>query len=99
MNATVKDVMTTHVVAVRENASFKAMATTLREQRVSAFPVLDRENKVIGVVSAADLLAMEALDGDVHGLFQGMRHHRELPTAAGHRGRLDDPAPGDHRPG
>jgi predicted transcriptional regulator len=34
MNATVKDVMTTHVVAVRENASFKDMAARLREQRV-----------------------------------------------------------------
>lgn len=81
MNATVKDVMSTRVVAVRENASFKEMAIALHELRVSAFPVIDRENKVIGVVSAADLLAMEALDGDIHGLFQGMRHHRELPSA------------------
>jgi CBS-domain-containing membrane protein len=81
MNATVMDVMSTRVVAVRGSASFKEMATALREQRVSAFPVIDGENKVIGVISVADLLAMEALDGDVRGLFQGMRHHRELPGA------------------
>jgi CBS domain-containing protein len=80
MNATVKDVMSTRVVAVRENASFKEIAAALREQRVGAFPVIDRDCKVIGVVSAADLLAMEALHGDVHGLFQGMRHHRQLPS-------------------
>ena len=80
MNATVKDVMSTRVVAAREDASFKEMAATLREQRISALPVIDRENKVIGVISVADLLAMEALEGDVHGLFQGMRHHRELPS-------------------
>jgi hypothetical protein len=31
MNATVKDVMSSHVVAVRQNATFKEMATRLRE--------------------------------------------------------------------
>jgi CBS domain-containing protein len=65
MNATVKDVMSTHVIAVREIASFKEIATRLREQRVSAFPVIDLDGKVIGVVSEADLLAKEALKGTV----------------------------------
>jgi CBS domain-containing protein len=53
---TVKDVMTTGVVAVREDADFKEMVTVLRSRRVSAFPVLDTADKVIGVVSEADLL-------------------------------------------
>ena len=57
MNAIVKDVMSTHVIAVRQDATFKEMASRLREQRVSAFPVLDDESKVTGVVSEADLLA------------------------------------------
>jgi CBS-domain-containing membrane protein len=81
MNATVKDVMSTHVVAVRENAAFKEIAAALREQRAGAFPVLDAASKVVGVVSETDLLAVEALDGSVHGLFQGLRHHRRLPGA------------------
>jgi CBS domain-containing protein len=38
MNAIVKDVMTTPVVAVRPAASFKDMAVRLRRYRVSAFP-------------------------------------------------------------
>ena len=63
MSATVKDVMSTHVMAVRERASYKEIATILHEQRVSAFPVIDEDNKVIGVVSEADLLAKEALEG------------------------------------
>jgi CBS domain-containing protein len=63
MSATVKDVMSTHVMAVREGASYKEIATVLHEQRVSAFPVIDGDNKVIGVVSEADLLAKEALEG------------------------------------
>ena len=63
MSATVKDVMSTHVMAVREGASYKEIATILHEQRISAFPVIDEDNKVIGVVSEADLLAKEALGG------------------------------------
>jgi CBS-domain-containing membrane protein len=65
MNATVKDVMSTHVFAVRDIATFKEIATTLHEQRVSAFPVIDEGNKVTGVVSEADLLTKEALEGTV----------------------------------
>jgi CBS domain-containing protein len=65
MNATVKDVMSTHVYAVTEIASFKEIATRLHELRISAFPVVDAEGKVIGVVSEADLLPKEALEGEV----------------------------------
>jgi CBS domain-containing protein len=83
MNATVEDVMTTHVVAVRMNASFKAMAVMLREQRVSAFPVVDDDNKVVGVVSEADLLTKEALEHGTRGLVGGILHHREQAKAAG----------------
>ena len=61
MSARVKDVMTTRVVAVRKDATFKEMAALLGEYRVSAFPVIDEDDKVIGVVSEADLLSREAL--------------------------------------
>jgi len=83
MNAIVKDVMTTHVVAVRQNASFKDMAARLREHRVSAFPVIDDQDRVIGVVSEADLLTKEALDLGAPGRVSGMLHHREQAKAAG----------------
>jgi CBS domain-containing protein len=73
MSATVKDVMSTHVMAVREMASFKEIATRLREQRVSAFPVIDLDGKVIGVVSEADLLTKEALEGTVPRTLQSLR--------------------------
>ena len=79
MNAIVKDVMSTHVIAVRQDATFKEMASRLREQRVSAFPVLDDDNKVIGVVSEADLLTKEALEGELPGAFHTMTRHRERP--------------------
>jgi CBS domain-containing protein len=63
MRFTVKDVMTAHVIAVRKGASFKEIAEGLREYWVSAFPIVDDDGKVIGVVSEADLLAKEVLDG------------------------------------
>jgi len=82
MSSTVKDVMSTHVVAVRPTASYKEMAVTLRAQRVSAFPVIDGDSKVIGVVSESDLLVKEALEGTVPGTLLGLtqRHVRSQVT-------------------
>lgn len=82
MNAIVKDVMSTHVVAVRQDATFKEMAARLREHRVSAFPVIDDDNKVIGVVSEADLLTREALEGELPGVLHTVTRHRETVKAA-----------------
>lgn len=53
---TVRDVMTTRVVAVPGSAEYKQIVTLLRRHRVSAVPVLDAAGKVTGVVSEADLL-------------------------------------------
>jgi CBS domain-containing protein len=53
---TVKDVMTTSVVAVPQTAQYKEIATILRQRRISAVPVLNDARQVVGVVSEADLL-------------------------------------------
>lgn len=85
MNTKVRDVMTDRVVAVRQGASFKEMAARLRQDRVSAFPVIDENRKVIGVVSEADLLAKEAL-ADEHGIpaaITGIVHHKDHKKAEG----------------
>ena len=83
MSATVKDVMTKQVVAVRTDTSFKDIVMSLREHRVSAFPVLDDEDRVVGVVSEADLLAKEALNLSAPGMMTSVLHHREQAKAAG----------------
>ncbi len=66
---TVSDVMTRSVVALAAGAGFKDIVRTMRTQRISALPVIDAGNRVVGVVSEADLLRKEELrdsDQDVH---------------------------------
>ena len=83
MKTKVKDLMTSPVVAVKRDASFKDMAALLRKHRVSAFPVVDDDSKLIGVVSEADLLAKEALNADHGGVMTGLLHHRDQVKADG----------------
>jgi CBS domain-containing protein len=83
---TVKDVMSALPVSVTETTSFREIATKLRECRVSAFPVLDADRKVTGVVSEADLLVKEAMlsePGGIGGLLTGLVHHAARAKAAG----------------
>jgi len=83
VNATVRDVMTRRVVSVREDASFKEMADMLRRTRISAFPVIDSANRVIGVVSEADLLVKEAVQATGTSVIAALRHVREDDKAKG----------------
>jgi len=55
----VGDVMTRNVVAVRKDARFKDIVRVMRARGFSAFPVLDDNNMVVGVVSEDDLLIRE----------------------------------------
>jgi len=50
------DVMTSEVITVDENASVQAVAKLLAERGISAVPVVDKDNRVIGMVSEGDLL-------------------------------------------
>jgi CBS domain-containing protein len=86
MGSTVKDVMSIKVIAVKPGTSYKAMAGMLRDRHVSAFPVVDDEAKVIGMVSETDLLTKEAMEGTVprslEGLGQRVRTQVNALTAA-----------------
>ena len=48
----------------------------LRAQRISAFPIIDDDNRVIGVVSESDLLTKEALEGTVPRTLQSLTNQR-----------------------
>jgi CBS domain-containing protein len=86
MSAKVKDVMTRNVFAVTKTTSFKDMAAWLDVHRQDIFPVLDDHGTVIGVVSEADMLVKEALDGGQAvqgGPAAGALRRREQAKAAG----------------
>src|SRR5271166_1742386 len=50
------DVMTSEVISVDENATVPSVARVLAERGISAVPVVDKDNRVIGMVSEGDLL-------------------------------------------
>ncbi|WNM31241.1 CBS domain-containing protein [Streptomyces sp. Li-HN-5-11] len=56
----VGSVMTTDVVRASYGTPFKEVARLLAHHRISGLPVVDEDEKVIGVISETDLLARQA---------------------------------------
>src|SRR5271169_5528103 len=50
------DVMTTNVITVEPNTSVQELATLLSERGISGVPVVDSDNRLVGVVTEGDLL-------------------------------------------
>jgi CBS domain-containing protein len=50
------DVMTTNVITVDPDTSVQALATLLSERGISGVPVVDKENRLVGIVSEGDLM-------------------------------------------
>lgn len=80
MPSLVAEVMTYNVVAVRREAKFKEIVAVMNRRRVSAFPVIDDRDLVIGVVSEADLLPREAYPAWPSAEARG---GRKIPAKAG----------------
>ncbi|MFE0642709.1 CBS domain-containing protein [Streptomyces sp. NPDC058877] len=59
----VADLMTPTAVAVQRGTSFKEIARLLDEYGVTAVPVVDEEDRPVGVVSEADLLRRHTTKG------------------------------------
>ncbi len=53
----VQDVMTHKVYSVKKDAEVQEAAGILSEQKISGLPVIDENNRVIGVISEMDILA------------------------------------------
>lgn len=56
----VGSVMTTNVVRAQYGTPFKEVARLLAAHRISGLPVVDEDDKVIGVISETDLVARQA---------------------------------------
>jgi len=51
-----RDVMVSPVVTAKPGSSVKDVAKTFLDRSISAVPVVDDENKLVGIVSEGDLL-------------------------------------------
>lgn len=56
----VGEVMTREVVEARRETPFKDVARLLDEHRISGLPVVDQDDKVLGVISGTDLIRRQA---------------------------------------
>ncbi|HEX2948916.1 MAG TPA: CBS domain-containing protein [Armatimonadota bacterium] len=81
-NATVQNAMTTgHLWTVRANASVDDVIEAMEEGQVRRIPVVDDGNKIIGVISTADV-ALEVDDtDDIAEVFEEISEPTHIPHA------------------
>src|SRR6266545_3896024 len=73
---TVSAVMTTKVIAVAPETSFKDVVATLSGNGISAVPVVGPKGALIGVVSEADVLPKQEFHGGADPTPHGMPRRR-----------------------
>ncbi len=54
----VRDVMTKNVISITKFESIMQVANILTEKNISGLPVVDKESRVIGIITQADILSM-----------------------------------------
>lgn len=68
----VRDIMTRDVVTVNADTSLRDAASLLLEMRISGLPVVDQQNKLVGLVTEADFLSAMGIPSHhpAHSLWQ-----------------------------
>ncbi len=77
-----RDVMTSPVITVRATTPVKEVARTLVEHEISAVPVVDEEEHLIGIVSEADLVTLETQPDPRAQAIPVVTHRLHLPGTA-----------------
>ncbi len=72
----VRDVMTSDVISVRDDAPYKEIVQALTVARVSSVPVVDDSGRAIGIVSESDLVARITAGGQSAGHLPGTHTER-----------------------
>jgi CBS domain-containing protein len=78
----VSDVMTERVFTVRPDTPLRSVAKQMLEYGVSGLPVVDNEERVVGVVSETDILFKERPAPDRNGIVDWLVHYGEDPPRA-----------------
>ncbi|MCC6346936.1 MAG: CBS domain-containing protein [Nitrospirales bacterium] len=69
----VGEAMTRDVISIKGDADIHKVSSLLAQHRISGLPVVDEENRVIGVVTEADVLSMAGI-GRGHTFKDVIRH-------------------------
>jgi len=78
----VRDVMTANVFTARAEMPLKEVATRMLEYGISGMPIVDEEERVVGVLSETDILFKERTAPERDGLVDWLVHYGEDPPAA-----------------
>ena len=55
-----KDIMTTDVIVANKNDIIANVANLLIREKIGGLPVVDEENKVVGIISETDIIKKES---------------------------------------
>jgi CBS domain-containing protein len=72
----VQNVMTRHVLSIPEDTSIYTATKFMREREVRRLPIVDREDRLVGMVSLDDLLRF--LGRELYNLAEGIKHEMEV---------------------
>jgi CBS domain-containing protein len=61
----VRDIMQTEIIAVRNGTTVRELVQILDEEGISGVPVLDSDNKILGVVSRTDVVRLAARQPEI----------------------------------
>jgi CBS domain-containing protein len=74
--APVREVMTRHVLAIPEDTGIYTASQFMRERQVRRLPVVDREDRLVGIVTLDDLLRF--LGRELYNLAEGIKREMEV---------------------
>ncbi len=72
----VQNVMTRHVLAIPEDTGIYTATKFMREREVRRLPIVDREDRLVGIVTLDDLLRF--LGREFYNLAEGIKHEAEV---------------------
>jgi CBS domain-containing protein len=75
-NTEVQNVMTRHVLSIPEDTSIYTATKFMREREVRRLPIVDREDRLVGIVTLDDLLRF--LGRELYNLAEGIKHEMEV---------------------
>lgn len=74
--ASAEKVMSRHVLAIPEDMGVYTATQFMREREVRRLPVVDREDRVVGIVTLDDVLRF--LGRELYNLAEGIKHEAEV---------------------